>query len=106
MVEDLKKYQLNWKRLLNTAQGNSTKIVIVYRVLEKGLQALRGYSTCLNEKKSPSQHMSRNQCLLRYGRVFEKFAYEKSGKYPGTSVRRIAAAGGIGVRLAWRILHE
>jgi hypothetical protein len=40
----------------------------VYRVLKKGLQALRGYSAHLNEQSS-SQHMSRNQCLLRYGRV-------------------------------------
>jgi hypothetical protein len=34
-------------------------------VYKKWLQALRGYSTHLNEQNSPSQHMSRNQCLLR-----------------------------------------
>jgi hypothetical protein len=39
-----------------------------YRVLQKGLQALREYSAHLNEKKSPSQYMSRNQCLPSYGR--------------------------------------
>jgi hypothetical protein len=33
------------------------------------LLALRGYNTHLNEQKLPSQHMSRNHCLLRYGRV-------------------------------------
>jgi hypothetical protein len=35
--------------------------------VKKFLQALRGYSTHLNEQKGPSQHMSRNQRLLRYG---------------------------------------
>jgi hypothetical protein len=33
------------------------------------LQALRGYGTQLNKQKCPSQHISRNECLLRYGRV-------------------------------------
>jgi hypothetical protein len=32
------------------------------------LGSLRGHSTHLNEQNSPSQHMSRNQCLLTYGR--------------------------------------
>jgi hypothetical protein len=34
---------------------------------KKGLHALMGYTTHLNEQKSPSQRKSRNQCLLRYG---------------------------------------
>jgi hypothetical protein len=38
-------------------------------VKEMGFQALRGYNTHLNKQKSLSQHMSRNQWLLRYGRV-------------------------------------
>jgi hypothetical protein len=42
---------------------------INYAECYKGLQALKGYSTHLNEQESPNQHMSRNQCLLRYGRV-------------------------------------
>jgi hypothetical protein len=36
--------------------------------VKKGLQVLRGYRTHLNEQNIPSQHMFRNQCLLRYGR--------------------------------------
>jgi hypothetical protein len=71
-----------------------------YRALKR-LQALRGYSTHLNEQEIPSQRMSRYRCLLTYGRVFEK-----SGGRLGTSVRGIAAAEGIGVPLVWRILHE
>jgi hypothetical protein len=36
-------------------------------MLKEGLRVLRGYSTNFNEQKS-RQHMSRNRCLLRYGR--------------------------------------
>jgi hypothetical protein len=45
------------------------------RVLKKGLQALWGYSTHLNEKESPSQRTSTNQCLLRYGLVLHLIGY-------------------------------
>jgi hypothetical protein len=41
---------------------------IKYTGCLKRLPALRGYSTHLNEQKSPSQRMSRNNCLLRYER--------------------------------------
>jgi hypothetical protein len=37
-------------------------------VLKRGLQALSGYNTNLNERNSPSQLISRKQYLLRYGR--------------------------------------
>jgi hypothetical protein len=36
----------------------------------KGLQVFMLYSTHLNEQKCPSQHMSRNQCLLSMGDVW------------------------------------
>jgi hypothetical protein len=42
-------------------------INFLYRAL-KNLWALRWYSTHLHEQESPSQHVSRNQRLLRYGR--------------------------------------
>jgi hypothetical protein len=48
--------------------------------IEKGLQALWGYSTHLNEHETSSQHMYRNQCLLRYGRAFKKIAHWEEWK--------------------------
>jgi hypothetical protein len=42
---------------------------------KKGLKALGGYSTHFNEQKIPTQHMSRNQCPLRYGRVLHLTGY-------------------------------
>jgi hypothetical protein len=68
----------------------------IHRVLKNRLQALRGYS------KSPSQHMSRNQCLLSFRIVLVLGKVED----PGTSVERIAATVGIGIPLVWRTLHE
>jgi hypothetical protein len=46
----------------------------------KGLQALWGCSTYLNEQKSPSQHMFGNQCVMRSGWVFKKFTYWEGWK--------------------------
>jgi hypothetical protein len=43
--------------------------------VKKRLQVLRGYNTHLNEQKSPSQHLSRSQCVLRYWRVLHLTGY-------------------------------
>jgi hypothetical protein len=37
--------------------------------VKKGLHTWRKYRTHLNEQKVPSQHMCKNQCLLRYRKV-------------------------------------
>jgi hypothetical protein len=48
--------------------------------VKRGIQVLRCYSTHSNEQETSSQHMYRNQCLLRHGEVSRRSRLEKSGR--------------------------
>jgi hypothetical protein len=62
----------------------------------------------LNEKKKcPSQHIVQKSMPVEIWASFREVrVLRRVEEDPGTSVRRIAAAEGIGVPLVWRILHE
>jgi hypothetical protein len=48
-----------------------------------------------------------SRCLLKYGRVFEKFALlRRVEQDPGSSVQRTAVTESISIPLFWRIPHE
>jgi hypothetical protein len=68
--------------------------------------ALRGYSTHLDEQKSPHQDVSRNRCLLRYGWVFKKVAYWEEWKKLLEPVCKELELPKVSVFPVWKVLHE
>jgi hypothetical protein len=70
-------------------------------MLKKGLQALRGYSTHINEHRSPI-----NQCLLSYWGVFGEFVYCEEWKKIPETIWENCSCWRYRCSLGWRILHE
>jgi hypothetical protein len=77
-----------------------------HRVLEEGLQALRGQSTHLNEQKFCKATYVQKSMPAEIWASFRGVPILRRLEDLETSVQRISAAKDISVSLDWRIIHE